>query len=468
MASSKVTKPTRVGLESIDFRNSDSDVTNSSLGIYPISSGWVSEHFSYAAYSIKDTQQAIADNKLKIWARFHKNTGKGSVQVRAVSVTPPIPDALEQRLFKRYSGQDAMGHIEPTRVFFGGTGQSVFRGKRSNVPFTITAPQFPKLGIGVYDIIWRWEFRILSPRSTDDNEIWMKKWVPIKSSTHRIFIVADTPKFPWTPFILPNFNSAPPYPSPVWAEALMIACRWAQGSKTIREAGQKIADQLFASGKFVYHPDSHYYKEKTAVVTKTLGADGTGQMAVHTRFFYLSKVIERLKGGNGLGDKVNCLDCSLIVSTLTNVLGGNLRVGKLQCTSDTDYTQEDIITKNRFEIKAIKAIGSTDSSSTMAGLEKDGKHYFSFHSIAWQPPEDVEEVTAETFNHPESIIYDACVHFVLPSSEDGEEQYETASGLPLGANGETESYRHKLAASTEGGIDRCIAQPETVIKIQLQ
>ncbi|NOQ74229.1 MAG: hypothetical protein GQ574_19630 [Crocinitomix sp.] len=54
--------------------------------------------------------------------------------------------------------------------------------------------------------------------------------------------------------------------------------------------------------------------------------------------------------GNGHGEKVNCVDCSLIVSTLTNVLGANLKVGKLQNTDETNYSDPDSIGKNRFEI----------------------------------------------------------------------------------------------------------------------
>ncbi|MDX2359977.1 MAG: hypothetical protein QNK23_04155 [Crocinitomicaceae bacterium] len=436
-----------VALQSIDFYHEEADCTNSSLSLLPSTLSWVPEHFSYAAYSIADAKEAVEKDQLKVWARFYKKTPKGSVQIRAVNTTPNLPDELSRKAFERFAGKDALGEIEPTRVFFGSSGQSVFRGKRSNVPFKVSGSKFPELGVGIYDNIWRWDYRTLSSKSTDDEAVWNKTWIPFDVSQHRIFITLDRPKSPWSTSSFKELRGTSSPDSPIWTEALYIACLWASGSKTIEEAGKKIADELFNCGKFVYHPDSHYSKDTDNQETT----------------FFLSKVIERIQGGNGLGEKVNCVDCSLIVSTLTNVLGGNLRIGKLQHTSDTNYSDPEIVKKNRFEINTIRAIGIKDTATTMASLESEGKHYFSFHSIAWQPADN----ESPNFDDPKNIIYDACVQ-VITGEENAETEVETASRIPMGEDDNPSGYRSQLAAPTKQGIASCIAQDSTVRKILVQ
>jgi len=438
--------------QSVDFSHEEGDAANSSLELFPVSASWVPEHFSYAAYSISEAQEAVEKDLLKVWARFYKDTPKGSVQIRTVNVTPEIPDELSKKVFQRYAGQGALGEIKPTRVFFGNSGQSVYRGKKSNVPLKISGSKFPELGVGIYDIVWRWDYRTLSSKSTDEEEVWSEKWIPFESSMHRIFITLDSPKSPWSPHLLSGFNDTTSNDSPLWTEALYIACKWASGSKTIEEAGKKIADGLYNSGKFAYHPDSHYAKENMPSNIAKLSID---EPTEKINYFYLSKVIERILGGNGFGEKVNCLDCSLIVAALTNALGGNLQTGKLQHSSDTNYADPEIVAKNRFEIKDITAIGRKDVPTTMKDLESDGRYFFSYHSIAWQPVND----ESPNFDDPNNTIYDACVQF----SEDE----QTASGIPLGELEDESGYRAQLATPTDKGVECCLAQTVTVRKIQL-
>ncbi|MDG1334342.1 MAG: hypothetical protein P8P74_18555 [Crocinitomicaceae bacterium] len=233
-----------------------------------------------------------------------------------------------------------------------------------------------------------------------------------------------------------------------------IACLWAKGSRTIEEAGKKIADELFNCGKFVYHPDSHYNKETSLAIEKKIDSSHLEEESLVMNYFYLTKVIERINGGNGLGDQVNCVDCSLIVSSLVNILGGNLHVGKLQRTEDTNYADPDIVTKNRFEIKKIKTIGSESPEKTMESLESEGKSYFSFHSIAWQPA----STESPQFDDPKNIIYDACVQFINDEVDESA-LAETASGMLLGEDDDNSGYRAQLSASNELGIGSCLAQP---------
>lgn len=440
-----------IALQTISFNHGSADVTNSSLPLLDKDACWVPENFSYAAYSIKDAREAAENGGLKVWVQFLKDTPKGSVQIRAKNGQPPIPTKLAEKAFQRYDGKEALGEVEPTRVFFGQTGQSVFRGKHSQVPMKITGSKFAELGVGVYDIIWFWEYREKSDNSTDEETIWEDRWIPFDMSWHRIYITVDTPKAPWTANPSTMMFGGEFQGFPIWTQALQIACIWAQGSKTIEEAGKKISDALYNSGKFYYQPDSKY--SKTTITTKDTNGFPVPENQEGMIYFFITKAIERITGGNGLGENVNCVDCSLIVASLTNILGGNLKVGKLQCTESTDYTDPDIVVNNRFEINEIRAIGHPDAETSMKGLESEGKHYFSYHSIAWKP-----ESEEATFDNSNNLIFDACVSFI---DEDGNTN-ESAANLPLDA-----SYRTALAASTEEGTKRCNAQTATVREIRL-
>ncbi len=452
--------PLRVAVAGIDFQYDNTDHTNSTLPVYPLNTSWQAEHISYAAYSMADTREAVANNQLKVWVRFMKTRPGDYIQVRTINKMPKVTDVFSGKVFKMYPGKKAMGHVAPTRVYFGKTGQSIHRGKHSMVPLPLTDVKFHELGVGIYDVNWGWEYRVLSKTSTKEEEIWEERWRPICTTRHRIFVTLNTPQFPWMPYIMPNYNDDPPYPMPLWAEALTVACLWAEGSTTIKEAGKKIADRLYNSGKFTYNPNSSYNKEKHEKIPGKHGGSADGNDRVFLHLFYFSKVLERLKGGNGLGDKVNCLDCALIVATLTNTLGGNLQVGKFQNSNSVDYSDPEIFEKNCFEINAIKAIGHPDVPTTMKGLKLEDRHYFSYHSIAWQPAAE-----GATFNNPNNTIYDACVHFVKAGNE---EELETASGRKAGDGSDPNSYRNKLAAPTDKGLIRCNAPQETVIKFQLR
>lgn len=446
-------------LEKIDFLWEGSGPENSSLAILPDLSGWNPRKRSYVAYSIESTREALKAGELKIQARFWKSTPSGMVQVR----TRDTGEVQAQ-----FAADDALGQVTPTLVSFNETGYSVYGGQNAEVPLTLAQVAFPELGVGVYDINWQWEFRLPDEtKSTDDEIVWEEEWHAVTVSNHRLFVVLGVPEFPWTPFRLPDFSQPPPYPLPLMAEALTIACSWAQGSNSLEAAARRITDSLYDSGLFSYNCNSSYFQELSSHTISLWEGAADDAAMLQARNFYFSKVVERLHGGFGLGKYINCLDCALIVTALANLLGCRLQVGKLMHTDQVNAGTADFYKNNRFEVKAIKAIGHTSSEQTLKGIMNEGKPYFSFHAIAWQAVSE-EKSAAAYFSDPQVLIYDACVRFEVKTEGDETPQYLSAAGIPLGDGTDASHYRNRLAAEGEEGLQRCLAQPASVMKMQVR
>lgn len=448
-------------VDRINFNWEDSDYHEAGIPILPERSGWVRTYRSQVAYSIADTAETVEAGNLSIQVRFKTSLEKGRIQVRTRNVPLDVRDLVTGEIRDKFPGEEVLGTVAPATVYINDTGYSVYRGKHTLVPLKLENIRFSELGVGIYDINWLWEFRELGEKDEEGNQEWEDHWQPMQVTRHRVFVLLDTPKSPWTPHYLPNMNEGPPYAIPLISEALTAACLMARGAKTKEAAAKSIADNLYESGVFIYNPNSAYSNDEQARVAHFWGEDDS-EDAKMVRRFYLSKVLERMNEGYGLGDKANCLDCALIVSSLANALGCNLQVAKLQNTPSTDSTDPDHITNNRFEINAICAIGRGSSKETMPGLEDDGKYYFSFHAIAWQPASN-----DAAFDDPENLIYDACLRFVRGQNDEGEETYLPATGIALGTAGDADKYIGLLAVPGETGRARCKAQPLTAVRAQI-
>lgn len=485
-------------LQSVDFSSEELDYSNSSLLIFPFAPSWLPMNISYAAYSIKDTQnsvQASADpdadekDKLKLWARFIYDTddnpdNNSTVQlnIRARSVPQKNLDRLEEKMLGDYPGQDVLGEVLPTEVYFKKTGQASRDGE-SNIPLIISGAKFSELGVGVYDITWDWEYQELE--WNEEAQQWLPivdEWIHFETSMFRIFVTLEIPTNPWTAHPFRNMFQDDYSVCPIWSEAMLWACKWAQGAKTMEEAAKGIADGFLNSGIFKYHPDSQYSRDTIEQNEVKLN------LASNTTSFYLSKIIERLEGGNGLGEEVNCVDCSLLVATMTNLLGGNMQVGKLQGTADAVYTTDEDKKANRFEVNTIQAIGS-DIEATQKILASDDSYYFTYHTIAWLPSEEAQQAVAiekpseeeireklnsgeidlnnfeipkeatPEFEHPDNLVFDACVNFSVDGTD---ENVISASGMKIN------DYREKLATDCqEEGIVKCLPQQETIRTVRI-
>jgi hypothetical protein len=469
-------------LQSIDFCSEDLNMTDSSMLLFPFAPSWSRGNASSAAYSIKDTTNAVVSNELKIRARFQYDTDDDStnngivrLNIRAISVPTSEKTSLEKKIVGDYPGQDVLGEVESREVIFDSTGRAGYNGD-SNIPLTIKGAKFSELGVGVYDIAWAWEYQELEWDGDQGINVPASEWIEFDRSSHRIFLTLEIPKSPWTAYPFREIFQDNYSQTPVWTEALLWACKWAQGSKTIVEAGKAIADELFKSGRFKYFSESKYSTLQIEADEEKL------ELADNTISFYLSKIIERLEGGMGLGEEINCVDSALIVATLTNIIGGNLQIGKFQGSENMNYY--DSSEENRFEVKEIQAIGS-DIESTMNMLSSDDKHYFSYHTIAWMPPQlegsnaepnqeeiramvssgeveiaelaEREEVVPE-FDNSENIIFDACLNF---STDGTDENTVSCSGLKI------EDYRMGIATDSDEGYGKCIPQQVTIQKVRV-
>lgn len=157
--------------------------------------------------------------------------------------------------------------------------------------------------------------------------------VKISSAIHRLYLLLAKPTEPWV-------TETP------WVGALEIACGWASGTSNIDAAAGKITEKYFYSGKVSYD---------TIQGNTFYGFNGLSG-------FLLSQMIDRLNGGLGLGEKVNCTDSACTVSTLANILGSDLWQSRMG---------------SGFYMNPILAIGTNVWEPPFWGG-------FGYHEVAWK------------------------------------------------------------------------------------
>ena len=219
--------------------------------------------------------------------------------------------------------------------------------------------------------------------------------VGVGSTSHPIYTLLRRPTVaPWTG-------------SRLWVKALDRACSWAAGSSGPDEAAAAITAGYNGSGVVSYD----------TLIGAT--AYGTGQ-------FVLTQMLERLAGGIGLGDKVNCTDSANTVSTLANVLGCELWQSQMG---------------SFFGLNPVIAIGYKHWEVPFDGS-------FSYHEVAWKGGANV--------NDP---VFDGCLH--VDSDTDPTTAPHTAL-LPVnmlfGDCGAL-NYRRRLCPPAPGGCAACQPQP---------
>lgn len=250
---------------------------------------------SPAAYAIRET----TGNALGIRVSLKAN-GVSAAYVRAL-------------------GGGRLGPVKENFVSFDSNGQSGFE------TFQLENPSFHAHGVDVYNIAWRWQWRL---RPTDP-------WRDIVLTRHRIFVILQAPTLPWVQTI--GSTSLP------WTDALEIACSWARGATDKDTAAARITERYNACGRVSYDT--------------ILGATFYGWVS-----YNLTQMIDRLNGGPGLGGKVNCTDSANTVSTLANLIGCDLWQSQMGWG---------------FDLNPIIAIGYNNWAVPFAGG-------FSYHEVAWK------------------------------------------------------------------------------------
>ncbi len=313
---------------------------------------------SPAAYALAQ----VRGHAVTIKAQFRATTPLTSVQIRALDadVQPPGPSGclgwilqLLYALLRALFG-NVLGEPGARLVTFGAGGVSGFE------EFTLQHTRLDKAPVGVYTTRWRWQYR--------------KKggpWKDFDTSAHRVYLVLDTPSGPWqqTPYDAANTQLP-------WTDVLDYACAWARLATSADDAAAKITASVYDLGPG----------------TVTYDCPGGGGSRYSAGVFNCTAFIERLRGGAGNGQFVNCSDCATFVSSFANAVGCNLVQGVM------GYS---------FQLNELLAIGSNVWQTAC------GWGSFWYHEVAW-------DTVGAAGN-----VWDACLQV------DGDADPKTAPHTPL-------------------------------------
>ncbi len=212
------------------------------------------------------------------------------------------------------------------------------------------------------------------------------------STGHQLYLVMARPTEPWV-------TETP------WIAALDIACGWASGAGTIDAAAARITERYYHCGMVRYD-------------------DVSGATFYGVTTYALSEMIERLNGGLGLGQKVNCTDSANTVSTLANLLGCDL----WQCRMGS-----------YFDLNPILALGAPSGSPWPPWSG------FSYHEVPWGGAGTVLD-----------RVFDGCLMVDGDSDPTAAPQTWVLPVNMIFGDCTTMNYRLRLTPPGPDGCDRCL------------
>lgn len=357
-----------VRLEAIQFNTKTSSATDNALNIRKnakeivVRPEWernrcISPEDSPAAYAIKET----AGNTINIQAEFScANPNIKTVWVRAIDpadppeIIPIIPQNWFQRIFyiaanffvrmlspfhRLRAAVNVLGKVKSQQIHFS------TKPTTGLVNFTLEKTRLKQFGVGNYIVIWQWQY---STRKYGP-------WQDFAKSQHRIYVVLETPKKPWTqtPFDKTNIHLP-------WIDVLDYATSWAHNTKDTNTAAAEITESIYTLG---------------AGPKNIIEYDCAGGGLYHYGFapFNCTAFLERLRGKKGKGRFVSCVDCAIFVHTFANVLGCYLLPCYISTTTD--------VKPRRFYLNPVLGIGSKVWERPCKGWS-----YFEYHLVAWEGP----------------------------------------------------------------------------------
>ena len=277
---------------------------------------------SPAAYA----RNEIAANAIHVKAKFRCSD-------------PTVSSISVQAIDGRSRGANVLADLQSTPV-------TLIAGESDFVSLTMNSPSFRQPGIGVSDIVWRWQYSYN-----------LSGWIDFATTTHRIYVVFALPTLPWQPNANDISNTQQP-----WTEVLEFACCWAASATTLPQAATLVTQRVNALGKGVVTYDNHH----SGSTGFTLDAPPT---------FDCTDFLRLLRGqANHHGSGVNCDDCATFVASFANILGCGL-------------SERQMV--NDFPLHPHQRIGN--SSLTLQSS-------FSHHTVAW---------TGECTEDDQ--VFDACV-----------------------------------------------------------
>ena len=344
-----------VHLDAIKFNHDPDTVHNNAINIRKNASQFIQVPEWQAGISVnpEDSRAAYArqetiGNTLTIQARFRwTGSGAKTIQVRALdpTVDPPGPSGcigviirLIRNIIRALFG-NVLGEVKARSVSFPATGLSAFE------TFELIHTRLHAVGVGIRTTSWRWQYSI------DGGP-----WTDMETSQHRIYVLLETPNDPWqqTPYNAANIQLP-------WTDVLDRACSWAFMAGNRDDAAAKITQQVYNLGNSVI----------------TYDCPGGGGTRYAWPDFDCTAFLDRLNGGAGNGQYVNCTDCATFVSTFANAVGCDLWQSRMGMY---------------FDLNPILAIGS---STWQTACNWGG---FSYHEIPWK-----DACTAS------DRVYDACL-----------------------------------------------------------
>jgi hypothetical protein len=297
---------------------------------------------SPAAYARFETQT----NTLTIKANFSFD-GTEDREIRALdanlhreALNGPDLSQAEVDLFEKMEVKDegnVLGEVQ-AKTFKLNSGET-------DQLFDLGSVRIWDAGVGMDDIVWRWQFRV----SGTEN------WIDFAITTHHIYTVLRVPKRPWSQVQNMSNTQLP------WTEVLDCACEWAKAARNPDDAAEKIARQVNGLGRIYFdncnYGSSHY-------------SDGNN--------FDCTALLSRIRGETGHGPRVNCSDCAAVVSTFANSIGCDLEQSVMEPRKGLRF----------FPLQEHLRIG-------LAGRMTGG---FIYHELAW-----------EGQGRDQDEVFDACV-----------------------------------------------------------
>jgi hypothetical protein len=318
---------------------------------------------SIAAYAIREIQGNTPTIRVKL---ERSNLSLQSVEVRAIA-PPPVetPEWLLQlflspllrwpayyyyyyqlysHILRQSSAGNVLGEVKARSVSFKSNGETDFE------LFELQNVNLQNQGAGIHNIVWQWQYRV-----TPD-----APWQDFASTRHRIYSLLQMPTAPWqqTPFTRANTQLP-------WAAVLEYACRWAMGDRSPGQAATSITREVFQLGETILEYGCPI-----------------GAMTQYALFYFdCTGFLERLRGGFGNGQYLNCSDCATIVSTFANAVGCDLWQSRM--------------------VPQIGLVFPTNPILSIGGQKWEppcGFVGFTYHEVAWQG----DALTSDA-------VFDACL-----------------------------------------------------------
>ena len=292
---------------------------------------------SPAAYALA----AIKNQTLTIKARTTcSDPGTTSLWIRAVdgNVYPEkfglngvwrFLLTLVRPFFRRLVNTNVLGAVRPTRI-------SPSTDPDDFEIFELEDVRLQDAGIGVNEIIWRWQF------TTNG-----RGWTDIITTRHRIYSVFQMPVGTWKPLEGASNTQLP------WTEVLEYACRWAAGARRNQIAG-RITEAVNSLGPAFIQYDTTTSGSPHYAIDEILRPPRVD----------CQRFLDLLHGDshNPKDPNVDCDDCAAIVSTFACILGYCLPASSM-------FNPAGDIPLRRHE-----KIGRT----------LEGENTFNHHTVAWQ------------------------------------------------------------------------------------